>query len=117
MGRELEISRRGFLSSAAALGTMALAGCATRSSDGSTVAAGRASGTLAEPGEFVIRNAHLLTMDPKLGEIAGGDIHVRNGAIVAVGRNLSAPSAEMISADTMIALPRFIETHWHMWGA
>jgi cytosine/adenosine deaminase-related metal-dependent hydrolase len=56
-------------------------------------------------------------MDSKLGEISGGDIHVRNGAIVAVGRNLSAPSAEMISADTMIALPGFIETHWHMWGA
>jgi len=34
-----------------------------------------------------------------------------------VGRNLSAPGAEIIRADTMIALPGFIETHWHMWGA
>jgi cytosine/adenosine deaminase-related metal-dependent hydrolase len=97
---------------------MALAGCATNSTSGPRAAAGRGSGALAERGEFVIKNAHVLTMDPRLGEIAGGDIHVRNGAIVAVGRNLAAPAgAEIISADTMIALPGFIETHWHMWGA
>ncbi|HXD50605.1 MAG TPA: amidohydrolase family protein, partial [Burkholderiales bacterium] len=27
------------------------------------------------------------------------------------------PGAEIIRADDMIALPGFIETHWHMWGA
>jgi len=56
-------------------------------------------------------------MDPKLGEIAGGDIHVRDGVIVALGRDLSVPQAEIVRADNMIALPGFIETHWHMWGA
>ncbi len=56
-------------------------------------------------------------MDPKLGEIRGGDIHVRDGVIVAVGQNLAAPKAEIVRADSMIALPGFIETHWHMWGA
>src|SRR5262245_2366919 len=116
MNRELEMSRRGFLGAAAALGTMALSACATRS-NGSMVAAGRSTDGLSERGEFLIKNVYVLTMDAKLGEIPGGDIHVRNGAIVAVGRNLSAPSAEIISADTMIALPGFVETHWHMWGA
>ena len=31
-------------------------------------------------GEFVVRGAHVLTMDPALGELPSGDVHVRNGA-------------------------------------
>lgn len=117
MNDQNQISRRGFLTAATALGTMALAGCATRAATGSSLAAERSHGELPERGEFIVKNAHLLTMDPKLGEIPGGDIHVRDGVIVAVGRKLSAPQAEIIEADNMIALPGFIETHWHMWGA
>jgi 5-methylthioadenosine/S-adenosylhomocysteine deaminase len=71
---------------------------------------------LPERGEFVIRNAYVLTMDNKLGDLPDGDIHVRNGAIVAVGKGLKAPGAKVIDGKTMIALPGFIETHWHMWG-
>jgi 5-methylthioadenosine/S-adenosylhomocysteine deaminase len=113
----VEMTRRDFLGAAAALGTMALAGNAAGAAQESTRAAGAVSGGLPERGEFIVKNAHVLTMDPKLGEVSGGDIHVRDGAIVAVGRNLSAPQAEIVHADNMIALPGFIETHWHMWGA
>src|SRR5215470_3676460 len=113
----VEMTRRDFLGAAAALGTMALAGRAAGAAQSATGAAGGVSGGLPERGEFIVKNAHVLTMDPKLGEISGGDIHIRNGAIVAVGRDLSAPQAEIIRADNMIALPGFIETHWHMWGA
>jgi len=67
-------------------------------------------------GEFVVRNAYVLTMDPKIGDVPRGDIHVRDGTIVAVGKNVNAPGAETIDARTMIALPGLIETHWHMWG-
>jgi 5-methylthioadenosine/S-adenosylhomocysteine deaminase len=67
-------------------------------------------------GEFIIRNAYVLTMDATLGDLPDGDIHVRNGAIVAVGAGLQAPGAKIIDGKTMIALPGLIETHWHMWG-
>jgi hypothetical protein len=30
-------------------------------------------------GEFIGRNAYIVTMDPKLGDIPNGDVHVRNG--------------------------------------
>src|SRR5580692_10642775 len=66
-------------------------------------------------GEFIVRDGYVLTMDPRLGDIPHGDVHVRNGQIVAVGPNLSAPGAEAIDARTMIVLPGLIETHWHMW--
>jgi cytosine/adenosine deaminase-related metal-dependent hydrolase len=66
-------------------------------------------------GEFVIRNAYVLTMDAALGDVPGGDVHVRNGQIVAVGRDLRAPVATPIDGRTTIVMPGFIDTHWHMW--
>jgi cytosine/adenosine deaminase-related metal-dependent hydrolase len=65
--------------------------------------------------EFLIRNAYVLTMDAGLGDLAGGDVHVRSGAIAAVGRNLQAPDAEVIDGAGMLVLPGLIETHWHVW--
>ena len=64
--------------------------------------------------EFLIRNAYVLTMDAA-GDIAGGDVHVRGGVIAAVGRNLTAPGAEIIDGAGMLVLPGFVETHWHVW--
>ncbi|HET9149247.1 MAG TPA: amidohydrolase family protein [Alphaproteobacteria bacterium] len=111
------VSRRRILGSMAAAGAVgALGGLGIRPSFAQS-AARRAANALPSQGEFIVKGAYVLTMDPKLGEIPGGDIHVRNGAIVAVGRNLAARGAQTIKADGMIALPGFIGTHWHMWGA
>ncbi|HTI86170.1 MAG TPA: amidohydrolase family protein, partial [Alphaproteobacteria bacterium] len=112
----LTLSRRRLLASAAAVGTVGMMGGLSGAAFAQS--AGRSAGRpLPAQGEFIVKNAYLITMDPQLGEIANGDIHVRNGAIVAVGRNLSAPGARVVKGDTMIACPGFIETHWHMWGA
>jgi cytosine/adenosine deaminase-related metal-dependent hydrolase len=70
---------------------------------------------MTQRGEFLIRNGYVLTMDRALGDIAGGDVHVAGGAIVAVGRELDAPGAEVIDGAGMLVLPGFIETHWHIW--
>ena len=67
--------------------------------------------------EFLIRDAFVLTMDAATGDLPHGDVHVRDGAIVAVGTGLTAPGAEVIEGRGMIACPGFVETHWHMWGA
>lgn len=67
-------------------------------------------------GEFVIRDAYVMTMDPALGDVDPGHIHVRNGDIIAVGSNVQAPAAAVIDGRGMIALPGMVETHWHMWN-
>lgn len=67
--------------------------------------------------EYLIRDAYVLTMDADVGDVAGGDVHVRNGAIAAVGRALEAPGAELIDGSGMLVLPGFVETHWHVWTA
>ena len=64
----------------------------------------------------VIRNAHVLTMDGAIGDFPVGDVHVRNGVIVAVGPGINAPAAQVIDGRNTIVLPGFIETHWHMWN-
>jgi cytosine/adenosine deaminase-related metal-dependent hydrolase len=66
-------------------------------------------------GEFLIRNAYVLTMDAATGDIANGDVHIRAGTIAAVGRGLSAPGAEVLDGEGMLVLPGLVETHWHMW--
>jgi cytosine/adenosine deaminase-related metal-dependent hydrolase len=67
-------------------------------------------------GEVLIRGAHILTMDPALGDLTG-DIHVRDGAIVAVAASVQAASAQTIDGAGMVALPGIVDTHWHMWNS
>jgi 5-methylthioadenosine/S-adenosylhomocysteine deaminase len=76
-----------------------------------------AVGPLPARTEFLIRRAYVMTMDPALGDISGGDVHVRNGAIVAVGRGLQAPGAAVIDGRGMIVMPGLVETHFHMWNS
>ena len=45
-------------------------------------------------GEFVVRGAHVLSMDDKIGDLPSGDVHVRDGAIVAVAASVNAPGAQ-----------------------
>jgi cytosine/adenosine deaminase-related metal-dependent hydrolase len=66
-------------------------------------------------GEFVVRGAHVLTMDPAIADLPVGDVHVRDGVIVAVGANVAAPAAEVIDGRDTICIPGFVDTHWHLW--
>jgi len=66
-------------------------------------------------GEFVIRGATVLTMDPAIPDLAAGDVHVRDGAIVAVAQKVAAPGAQVIEGAGMICIPGFVDTHFHMW--
>jgi cytosine/adenosine deaminase-related metal-dependent hydrolase len=66
--------------------------------------------------EYLITGGFLLTMDAEIGELPLGDVHVRDGEIVAVGERLAAPRAQRIDATDMIVLPGLVDTHWHMWN-
>jgi imidazolonepropionase-like amidohydrolase len=61
--------------------------------------------------EFIIRGAYVMSMDSILGDIAGGDIHVRDGEITNVGKGVIARNVEEIDGQDMIALPGLIDTH------
>jgi len=67
-------------------------------------------------GNILIRKAYIVTMDKDIGDIKDGDVHVRDGEIVAVGRDLKAPGARTIDGRGMVVLPGMVETHWHTWN-
>src|SRR5262245_29027480 len=66
--------------------------------------------------ELLLKNAYVMTIDPDLGDIPGGDVHIRNGEIIAVGKSLKAPGAAVLDGQRTIVLPGLIDTHWHMWN-
>jgi 5-methylthioadenosine/S-adenosylhomocysteine deaminase len=118
--REGAIDRRRFLEGSVAAGALgALAGPAAasaRQSPRRRLHRRRTRFRLPARGEFTIRGAHLLTMDEDLGDFSGGDVHIRNGRIAAVGRGLPRRGHELDGRHTIV-MPGLIDTHWHMWTA
>jgi len=112
------IDRRGFVKSLAGVGAASLIGSqafAQGSQDAPAERSTEPAGKLPARGEFIVRNGYVLTMDETLGDLPEGDVHVKNGNIVAVGKNLKAPGAAVLDARRMIVMPGFVDTHWHMW--
>jgi len=70
---------------------------------------------LPQRGEFVIRAATVLTMDPSIGDFATGDVHVREGGIVAVAPRIDVANVQTIDGSGMICMPGIVDTHWHLW--
>jgi cytosine/adenosine deaminase-related metal-dependent hydrolase len=106
MGR---VHRRHFIGGAAALGAAGATGLF------SSPLMAQGSSRLPARGEFTIANSYVMTMDTALGDIAGGSVHVKNGEIVAVGKDV-AGGGEKIDGSGMIVMPGLVETHWHMWN-
>jgi 5-methylthioadenosine/S-adenosylhomocysteine deaminase len=64
---------------------------------------------------LLFRNGFVVSMDPEIGDIAGGDVLVEDSKIVDVGRDLGVSDAEQIDATGMIVMPGFVDTHRHTW--
>jgi hypothetical protein len=78
MSLHFKINRRSVLRGSAALSAMAMSRRA--------MAAPAPASRLPARGHFVIRNAFVMTMERDTGDIANADVHVSNGAIIALGQ-------------------------------
>ncbi|HSF65686.1 MAG TPA: 8-oxoguanine deaminase [Paracoccaceae bacterium] len=66
--------------------------------------------------DILIRGAdRVLTMDDTRREIAGGDVLIRGGVIVAVGAGLAAPGARVVVARGCVVTPGLVNTHHHLY--
>ncbi len=65
---------------------------------------------------YLIRGAHLLTMDGD-SALDRGDVLIEDGRIADVAPSITAPGAEAIDGRDMIAMPGLVDTHRHMWAA
>src|SRR5262249_19502236 len=112
---DTRLSRRTMLEGATALGVLAVTAGETFGQQTVSRSA-TAPGTLLPPRRaLVIRGASVLTMDPNIGDFATGDVHVRDGAIVAVAPRIDVANAQIIEARDMICMPGFVDAHWHLW--
>ncbi len=110
-----DMNRRTMLKGATALTTFVAASGNLAAQTAPARSASSAAAPLPPRGEFVIRGANVLTMDPALPDLASGDVHVRNGAIVDVAPRVDAANARVIEGRGMICMPGFVDTHWHLW--
>ncbi|KQP04234.1 hypothetical protein ASF45_12730 [Pseudorhodoferax sp. Leaf265] len=103
------MTRRGLLGSigalAAAASSASLSGCG-----------GAEAATSPSSGELLIKGGRVLALDAAGSQLATGDVHIKNGIIVAVGENITAAGAQEIDATGTVVMPGFVETHWHMWN-
>jgi cytosine/adenosine deaminase-related metal-dependent hydrolase len=63
----------------------------------------------------LIRSATILTMDDRLGDLAGADLLVEGDRIAAIGRDISAGDAEIVDGRSRIVIPGLINAHMHTW--
>ena len=63
----------------------------------------------------VIRNAIVLSMDPKIGDLHDGDVLIDGTKIAAVQPNIGPVDANEIDGQGMIVIPGFVDTHRHTW--
>lgn len=99
-------------------GAAAAAGALGAGAVASPAVAGRGHGSGPDhgggPREYVLTGGYVLSMDPAVGDLDGGDVHVRNGQIIAVGQGVRT-RAPRIDARGMVVMPGLVDTHWHLW--
>jgi 5-methylthioadenosine/S-adenosylhomocysteine deaminase len=69
------------------------------------------------PKELLIKGGYVVTVDPELGDLPGGDVLVADGVITAVGTGLTPATAdpEVIDAVGRLVIPGLVDTHRHVW--
>ena len=62
---------------------------------------------------ILIRGGWILTMDPKIGNLTGGDVLIEGDRIQEIGTGLRARDSFHIDASNSIVMPGFVDTHRH----
>ncbi len=105
-------SRRGFLkatSAAAAAGSLSL--FAPREARANDDHEPEHSGHHGR--RILLRGGAVMSMDPRVGDFAQGDVLIEGRKILAVGRHIDAWGATVVDARGRIVMPGFIDTHHH----
>jgi len=65
-------------------------------------------------GQTIIKDGTIVTLDPDIGEVDGGDVLIEDGEIVEVGEDLSDANADVIDASGKIVFPGLVDSHIHL---
>src|SRR3712207_4134988 len=67
------------------------------------------------PARTLLRGGHIISMDPDIGDIPGGDVLIEGEDIAAVAPSIDASDSEVVDASGAIIIPGFIDSHRHTW--
>ncbi len=67
------------------------------------------------PARTLLRGGHIISMDPDIGDIPGGDVLSEDEDIAAVAPSIDASDGEVVDAKGAIVIPGFIDSHRHTW--
>jgi cytosine/adenosine deaminase-related metal-dependent hydrolase len=113
----VDVSRRRFLCSAAAVAVAAPAAAGSayaQSAPGAQVVQGAQAVTGAGR-PILIKGGCVLSLDRAVGDFEQADVLIEGTKISAVRPNITAANAEVIDAANTIVMPGFVDTHRHMW--
>ena len=110
---ERNFSRRGALKTGAAI---ALGLAASRVAEAAEAVQRFDAPRPLDPGQrLLLRGGVIISMDPKVGNLAKGDVLIEGKKITAVAANVPAAGAQVIDAGNMILIPGLIDCHRHSW--
>jgi cytosine/adenosine deaminase-related metal-dependent hydrolase len=61
----------------------------------------------------LIKNATIISVDPKIGDLHRGGILIEGSKIAAIAPSIPTSGAEIVHGTDRIAIPGFIDTHRH----
>ena len=64
---------------------------------------------------FLLRGGTVLSMDPRIGTLASGDVLIEDDRIAAIAPDLPDDDAEVVDVSGHIVAPGLIDTHRHTW--
>ncbi len=68
-------------------------------------------------GRLVLQGGCVLSLDPRVGDLAQADVLIEGDRIAAIGAGLHAAGGDIVDARGMLVLPGFVDTHRHLWEA
>ncbi len=63
--------------------------------------------------DIIIKNAYILTMDPKTGDIDNGVVVIESGTIKEIGTSTNCSAEKVIDAKGSVLMPGLVNTHCH----
>jgi 5-methylthioadenosine/S-adenosylhomocysteine deaminase len=67
------------------------------------------------PDRLLLRGGYIVSVDPEIGDINGGDVLIEGDTIAAVAPKVEATDAEVIDVTGDVVIPGFIDSHRHTW--
>jgi cytosine/adenosine deaminase-related metal-dependent hydrolase len=64
---------------------------------------------------ILLRGGHVVSMDERLGELAGGDVLIEGARIAEVAGHIDVHDAEIVDVAGHVVMPGFVDTHRHTW--